>query len=132
LIDAAQLVQQEEETTSRELTDMLEPGERAEGLKAVELALLAFLGVKVVVPIVCSFVGRELWERYDRIRSRSQAREAREELADQALSKATVEPAKVLAPIIESLLEEGVPAEQAARIAENTYRRISERVATHE
>ncbi len=109
---------------------MLEPGERAEGLKAVELAILAFLGVKVVVPIVCSFVGRELWERYDRIRSRSQAKEAREELAGCPLGKAAVERANVLAPIIESLLEEGVPAEDAARIAESTYRRISERVAT--
>lgn len=109
---------------------MLEPGERAEGLKAVDLAILAFLGVKVVLPIVCSFVGRELWERYDRIRSRSQAEEAREKLAGRPLGKATVEPAEVLGPIIESLLEEGVPAEKAARIAESTYRRISERVAT--
>lgn len=129
MIDAAQMAQQEEGPSREEIAAALGGDGQAGGLKVVEAALLAFLGVKVVLPIVTSFVGRELWERYNRIRTRAQAEKAREELAGRPLAKSEIEPAEVMAPIIASLLEEGLSEEDAARIAASTYRRIAERVA---
>jgi hypothetical protein len=129
LIDAEQVVQQEEGQSQEEIAAALGGNVRNEGLPAAEVALLAFLGAKVVLPIVTSFAGREIWERFNRIRSRKQAEKAREELAGRPLTKSEIAPAEVMAPIIASLLEEGIPEEKAAQIATSTYGRIAERVA---
>ena len=125
--DAAAVLQEEEESTSQDIEHMLGDSQDA-GLKVADLAILAFLGAKVAVPIVCSFVSRELWERYNRIRTRDQAKQARADLAGKALSEAHTEKETVIDTVVEILREEGIPKGAAEEIALQAYTRVQARV----
>ena len=126
--DLIGLIDEEEGLARQELGDVLGDGEGAQGLKFADLAILAFLGSQVVLPIVCSFVEQSLWERYKRIRTEKQAKAARAELQDRAPREAVAARDTVLGEIIDGLTEEGVPAKDAARIAHQHYQRVQERI----
>lgn len=125
--DLTGFIAKEEEKAYQELGEVL-GGTEGDDLKIVDLAILTFLGSQVVLPIVCSFVQQELWERFKRIRTEKQAREARAELQSSTLGEAVADRDTVLGEIIDGLTEEGVPAKDAARIAQQHYRRVQERV----
>jgi hypothetical protein len=126
VIDATQIAE-EEDAASQELQSAL-GGAEADGLKLLDLAILTFLGSQVALPIICSFVGSELWERYKRIRTRPEAQKARTALAGTELKETNIDQEAVIAAVVESLLEQGVPPQDAAIVALHTYDRIRERV----
>lgn len=125
--DAAAVLQEEEESTSQDIEYMLDDSQNY-GLKVADLAILAFLGAKVAVPIVCSFVSRELWERYNRIRTRDLAKQARADLAGKALRKANIDQETVVDTVVEVLCEEGIPKAAAEELALQAYTRVQARV----
>lgn len=126
--DLTALIEEEEGAARHELKGALADDEPGKGLEVVDLAILAFLGSQVVLPIVCSFVEQALWERYRRIRTKKQAAEARAELADAEPGAPAVDRETVLGEIIDGLVEESVPPQEAARIAQQHYRRVQERL----
>jgi hypothetical protein len=128
MTDLAVMLEEEEEATGRELNEALDSSDDS-GLKVLDVAILGFLAVKVVLPIATGFVGRELWERYNRIRTRRQAEEARRDLAGAKLTAAVVEEDDVIAGVVESLREEGVSPEDAERFARRAYERMRKRAA---
>lgn len=126
--DLTSFIAEEEGASRQELREVLGGTEGDDDLKFVDLAILAFLGSQVVLPILCSFVEQELWERFKRIRTEKQAAEARTELQSSTLGEAVADRDTVLGEIIDGLTEEGVPAKDAARIAQQHYRRVQERI----
>jgi hypothetical protein len=128
-MDVTQMLAEQEDAAQQDLKVALDTGEDS-GLKLAPLAVLAFLGAKVALPIVCSFVSRELWERYNRIRTHAQASEARAELAATATGQANPDEDSVVGPVVESLLEEGVSAEVADRVVRQAYIRIREQMGS--
>jgi hypothetical protein len=123
MMDITQILVEQEEAARQEINEALDSGDDP-GLKLAPLAVLAFLGVKVALPIVCSFVSRELWEQYNRIRTRAQAEKARDELAAIADAHADSDEESVVGPVVESLRDEGVSAEVADRVVRQAYVRI--------
>jgi hypothetical protein len=125
--DAAAVLEEEEESSRRDLEHMLDDSQD-HGLKVADLAILAFLGAKVAVPIVCSFVSRELWERYNRIRTRAQAKQAQADLAGKSLGEAQAEKESVIDAVVDILREEGISEAAAEDLALQAYTRVQARV----
>jgi hypothetical protein len=127
MTEVTQIVEAETALLERELE---EDATASDGLKLTGLEILAFIAVKVAIPIVCSFVSRELWERYERIRTHSQAQEARSELAQVQISASPgIDEDIVLAAVVESLVAEGVSPGDASRIALKSYKRLQAQLA---
>jgi hypothetical protein len=121
------VIDTEREEVTRELGEAL--GGSGEGqLELTGAEVLGFLALKVAVPVVASFISRELWERYNRMRTRAQARRAEEELKDAAVVEPAVAEADVVRAVADSLRDEGVPGEVAERVAERAYARVARRV----
>jgi hypothetical protein len=128
-MDVIELVGQEEEAAKREIEEALDAGDDR-GLKLVPLAVLAFIGVKVALPVATGFVSRELWERYNHIKTHAQADKARAALTAAVPEGDPVDEESVVAPVVKSLREEGVEAELAERVARRAYARMQTRVSS--
>jgi hypothetical protein len=131
MTDVAKILAEQEEAASKEIQEALDRGDDP-GLKLAPLVVVAFLGVKVALPIVCSFASREVWERYNHIRTRSQAEKARGELAVVATSQTNLDEESVVGPVVDSLREEGVSPEVADRVVRQAYVRIKKEMAPHQ
>ena len=126
MLDAAQIAE-EENAASQEIERALGDVEAGE-LKLLEVAILLFLGSQVVLPILSSFAGSELWERYNRIRTRPEAEKARDALATAELKETDIDQETVIAAVVDGLLEQGVPPKDAAVVALHSYDRIRRRL----
>jgi hypothetical protein len=122
-------IDEEREKVIRDLGEALGRDDRGDELQLTGAEVLGFLAVKVVVPVVASFVSRELWERYNRMRTRSKAKEAEAELKGMVPAVPAVDEPDVVSAIVDSLRDEGVPGDVAERVALDAYARFANRLA---
>jgi hypothetical protein len=97
-------------------------------LRLTGLEVLGFLAAKVVVPIVCSFVSRELYERYKNLQTRAQEKEARAELSSKTLMSSQVDPDLIRSDLVAELVGEGVDESRARDTVDRALARVGARV----
>jgi len=128
--NVAALIEQETSAAQSDLTS----GPEGEGtdLPLLGLAVVAaWIAAKVVVPMVCAFVSRLLYDKYKEISRPSQVAQAVADLESQADDTTIpVDEAEVITNAINSMIAEGVAAETAHAVAESTYTRLSHRLKT--
>lgn len=121
-------VQEEAEAVKVAVNDALQAESDGERLKLTGLEVLAFLGLKIVIPICCGMVSRVLFDKYKDLQTTKKAELAMQELMDQSDASDPVSDEEILSHTIERLMDEGVPKAPARQIAQETLKRIKERV----
>jgi hypothetical protein len=91
-------------------------------LELTGLEVLAFIGAKVAIPIVVSFVSRSLYDKYKDINSKKDLTDAKSALNGQsALNPPPVKRDEVTKVIVAKLLGEGFSEEHAQSAAKAAY-----------
>jgi len=120
---------EQEKAVINDLLELYQDPADEKHLKLTGLEIFAFLGSKVVLPIITGFIGRILYDKYSDIRTRKMAQEAREDLlrkelpAGEPIDRMTME-----SEVIESLIQEGIPQEHAKRVVSNAIERINDKL----
>jgi hypothetical protein len=95
-------------------------------LPLMGLEVLAFIGAKIAVPILVSFVSRDLYDRYQKIANKTQLLEAENAIQNQPILNKPVAPkSMVVQRAAEQLHEEGLSEARAAKHANAAYEEIS-------
>jgi hypothetical protein len=129
-MNVAVQIEDEQQAVASDLADELGGTEEGEALELTGVEVLVFLGLKVAIPVVTGFVSRELWEQYNRIRTRNQAHDAQAALANAPSPREPqVDEAEVVRAAAQNLADEGVPSDVADRVARKAYERVARRVA---
>jgi hypothetical protein len=129
-MNVAVQIEDEQQAVASDLADELGGTEEGEALELTGVEVLVFLGLKVAIPVVTGFVSRELWEQYNRIRTRNQADDAQAALANAPSPREPqVDEAEVVRAAAQNLADEGVPSDVADRVARKAYERVARRVA---
>lgn len=101
-----------------------------DGLKLVGTLVAGFIATKVLLPILCGFTSRWLYDRYKDMQVTSQAKKAREEL----LSAKPVSDSERVAPelmereMTEKLMQDGMEEAPARTIVRGCIRKVAERI----
>ena len=99
--------------------------ERKEELEITGLEVLVFLGVKIALPILCSFAKDALYNKYKQIKTKKYAESAKSELlAHTEPLMAKVKKETVVTELTRVLTPEGIPEEKAKRIVEHCYNEV--------
>jgi hypothetical protein len=102
-----------------------------ERLKLTGLEILAFVGVKIALPIFCGLVSRVLYDAYKDFQTRSKAENAlRELLEKQGLDSEVVSDNEILKDAMTRLVDEGVDEEKAKEIAAQALIRIKRKLSS--
>jgi hypothetical protein len=108
-------------------TGTLSKRDRTLSLTGLE-PLLLFLAQKIVIPIVCSFVNKVLWEKYKGLKSKANAKAALQDLGE---SKVRLHPQvpkeDVISMLTAELVSEGVDVEVASHAVAHGYARLAAR-----
>ena len=87
--------------------------------------VLVFLGVKIALPILCSFAKDALYNKYKQIKTKKDAESAKAELlAHTEPLMAKVKKETVVTELTRVLTPEGIPEEKAKRIVEHCYNEV--------
>lgn len=120
-----EFLDEQERAVVDELLELYQNPADERHLKLTGLEVFAFLGSKVVIPIITGFVGRILYDKYDDIRTRKMAKEAREDLLKAGLSSGEpVDRTIIEEEVVNYLVQEGIPQEHAKRVVSNAIKRI--------
>jgi hypothetical protein len=95
--------------------------------------IAVYIATKIVVPVVASFISREVWERYNDLRTRRRADDALRELSERGLTPLTPPDEtlrrQVRDALILSLATEGLAAATAEVLADRVMARVAQQVA---
>jgi hypothetical protein len=101
-----------------------------DALELTGVEILAFIAVKVAIPIACGLASRILYDKYKRIGSRSEAESASQELQRVALApQDRVEVSTLITDAVAALQEEGLSEQQAMNIAAKLVPKIERTLA---
>ena len=124
------LFQKAVQTASEDLSE-LTPEKRKDGLRLTGLEVLVFIGGKIVVPILCSFVKDALYQKYKNLKTNNQVAEAKKELlASPGPFTLQVDRDTLIRDVSQSLSAEGVPAELAQRTVQHTLNYVESQLAS--
>ncbi|MCY1058934.1 hypothetical protein [Nannocystis sp. SCPEA4] len=105
--------------------------EAEDGSNLTGIEVLAFLAGKIVVPIVCGFVSRWLYEKYANIGKRKELDEAKVALAVQSYGSSPAVPVEVVrAEALRRLANEGVPLDIAAATVDEVIQHCQQRFSS--
>jgi hypothetical protein len=129
-MNVAMQIEDAQQAVASDLVDELGGTEEGEQLELTGVEVLIFLGLKVAIPVVTGFVSRELWERYNRVRTRKQAEEAQTALANAPSPRELqVDESEIVRAAAQNLVDEGIPTDIADRVARKAFERVVRQVA---
>jgi hypothetical protein len=115
----------EEKVAQRRIQETAESSKKGTGLNMPGLeTVVIFIAAKVVVPIVCGFLSRALYDKYSNIQTNSDAEKARKAILATEPQADTVDEKTMQEEVSKTLTEEGLPADLAKKIVSDTIQDV--------
>ncbi|HKS26429.1 MAG TPA: hypothetical protein VJS44_01355 [Pyrinomonadaceae bacterium] len=117
-------IEKEERDAVERLRGLEQSGGRKRELKLTGLEILAFIGAKIVVPIITGFISRAIYEKYKDAHTASKLEEARREILASQPGQDPVDEQTIKEDISAILVREGIPQAQAEKVVAETLESI--------
>jgi hypothetical protein len=110
----------------KEIEAELGKDKKRPGLQLEILIVGGFIATKTLLPILCGFVSRLLYDKYKGLQTTQEAEHAKRELLQSQISAHSEVPREeVLRDMTSKLAEDGIGSERAQKLVERTIDRVA-------
>jgi len=110
----------------KEIEAELGKNKKRPGLQLGVLIIGGFIATKILLPIMCGFVSRALYDKYKGLQTTREAEQAKRELLQSQISSDLPVPREeVVRDMASKLAEDGVGSDRAQELVEQTIDRVA-------